>query len=74
MSSNGWCWTCFIRRGRGSGPSEIYATLLDEGVYHYSIRSMYRLLGEHGKFANGVGSCVIIPFTPRIADRNPNEV
>lgn len=28
-------------------PAEIYATLLDEGVYHCSIRTMYRLLTEH---------------------------
>jgi putative transposase len=30
-------------------PTEIYATLLDEGVYHCSIRTMYRLLGQHGE-------------------------
>ncbi len=30
-------------------PAEIYATLLDEGVYHCSIRTMYRLLDQHGE-------------------------
>ncbi len=30
-------------------PAEIYATLLDEGVYHCSIRTMYRLLGQNGE-------------------------
>jgi len=30
-------------------PAEIYATLLDEGAYHCSIRTMYRLLGTHGE-------------------------
>lgn len=30
-------------------PAEVYATLLDEGVYHCSIRTMYRLLAEHGE-------------------------
>ena len=30
-------------------PGEIYATLLDEGVYHCSIRTMYRLLARHGE-------------------------
>ena len=30
-------------------PREIYATLLDEGVYLCSIRTMYRLLDEHGE-------------------------
>ena len=28
-------------------PAEIYATLLDDGVYHCSIRTMCRLLGQH---------------------------
>ena len=28
-------------------PAEIYASLLDEGVYHCSIRTMYRILGQH---------------------------
>ena len=28
-------------------PAEIYATLLDEGAYHCSIRTMYRLLGAN---------------------------
>lgn len=28
-------------------PAEVYATLLDEGVYHCSIRTMYRLLADH---------------------------
>lgn len=28
-------------------PAEVYATLLDEGRYHCSIRTMYRILGQH---------------------------
>src|SRR4029077_10275099 len=28
-------------------PGEVYATLLDEGRYLYSERSMYRILAEH---------------------------
>jgi transposase InsO family protein len=28
-------------------PAEIYASLLDRGVYHCSIRTMYRILAEH---------------------------
>ena len=28
-------------------PAEVYASLLDEGVYHCSIRSMYRILDQH---------------------------
>ena len=30
-------------------PAEIYASLLDEGAYHCSIRTMYRILGQHGE-------------------------
>lgn len=30
-------------------PADVYATLLDEGVYHCSIRTMYRLLAAHGE-------------------------
>jgi putative transposase len=30
-------------------PAEIYATLLDEGVYHCSIRTMYRILDANGE-------------------------
>jgi putative transposase len=30
-------------------PAEVYATLLDEGVYHCSIRAMYRILGANGE-------------------------
>jgi putative transposase len=30
-------------------PAEIYATLLDQGIYHCSIRTMYRILGENGE-------------------------
>jgi putative transposase len=30
-------------------PAAVYATLLDEGEYHCSIRTMYRLLDEHGE-------------------------
>ncbi len=30
-------------------PAEIYATLLDEGIYFCSIRTMYRILGQNGE-------------------------
>ena len=30
-------------------PYEVYATLLDEGIYHCSIRTMYRILDEHAE-------------------------
>jgi putative transposase len=30
-------------------PAEIYASLLDKGIYHCSIRTIYRILGQHGE-------------------------
>ena len=30
-------------------PAEVYATLLDEGIYHCSIRTMYRILDAHNE-------------------------
>jgi putative transposase len=35
------------KRFRDSPPRQVYATLLDEGVYHCSISTMYRILHEH---------------------------
>ena len=32
-------------------PTEVYAALLDEGVYLCSIRTMYRILAAHGEVA-----------------------
>ena len=30
-------------------PAEVYAILLDQGTYHCSIRTMYRILHEHNE-------------------------
>ena len=30
-------------------PAEVYAELLDQGLYHCSIRTMYRILHENGE-------------------------
>src|SRR5205807_2709257 len=30
-------------------PAEVYATLLDHGIYHCSIRTMYRILEQHAE-------------------------
>ena len=30
-------------------PAEVYASLLDQGLYYCSIRTMYRILQEHGE-------------------------
>ena len=36
-------------RFQDRAPAAVYATLLDEGVYHCSMRTMYRLLKEEGE-------------------------
>src|SRR5205807_10544337 len=36
-------------RFQDRSPAAVYATLLDEGEYHCSIRTMYCLLDEHGE-------------------------
>jgi putative transposase len=36
-------------RFQDCSPAAVYATLLDEGQYHCSIRTMYRVLDEHGE-------------------------
>ena len=36
-------------RFRDMAPAEIYATLLDEGCYYCSVRTMYRILSRHGQ-------------------------
>jgi putative transposase len=39
-------------RFQDRSPAAVYATLLDEGQYHCSIRTMYRLLEQRGSPAN----------------------
>jgi putative transposase len=36
-------------------PAEVYATLLDEGVYLASISTMHRVLGAEGEVPSGAG-------------------
>ena len=52
-------------------PAEIYATLLDEGVYHCSIRTMYRILDEHGEVREAPRNCAIPPIKSPNFWRNP---
>jgi putative transposase len=40
----GVCEVLHAERFMDKAPAQVYATLLDEGVYHCSIRTMYRLL------------------------------
>jgi putative transposase len=56
-------------------PTEIYATLLDEGVYRCSIRSMYRLLGQHGEVRERRRQlCYPVYQKPELPAEKPNEV
>jgi putative transposase len=47
-------------------PAEVYATLLDEGVYHCSIRTMYRILDDHQEVRERRDQARILPIA------NPN--
>ena len=41
--------TLHCERFVDKAPAQVWATLLDEGIYHCSIRTMYRILSEHGE-------------------------
>ncbi len=56
-------------------PHEVYATLLDEGIYHCSIRTMYRIL-EQNKEVRERRKQLRHPVyqKPELLARGPNEV
>jgi putative transposase len=56
-------------------PAEIYASLLDEGVYHCSIRTMYRLLDDNGEIRERRRQLRHPAYRkPELLARGPNEV
>lgn len=56
-------------------PAEVYATLLDEGVYHCSIRTMYRLLAEHDEVRERRDQLRHSAYRkPELLAKAPNEV
>jgi transposase InsO family protein len=56
-------------------PAEVYATLLDEGVYHCSIRTMYRLLAEHDEVRERRNQLRHPVYQkPELLAKAPNEV
>jgi transposase InsO family protein len=60
---------------RAQAPAEIYATLLDEGVYHCSIRTMYRILDQHGEIRERrVQLRHPVYSKPELLAEQPNEV
>jgi len=56
-------------------PAEIYAGLLDEGVYHGSVRTMYRLLGQNGEVRERRAQLRHLVYQkPELLAERPNEV
>jgi len=56
-------------------PAEVYACLLDEGVYHCSIRTMYRLLGQNGEVRERRAQLRHPVYQkPELLAERPNEV
>jgi len=56
-------------------PAEIYACLLDEGVYHCSVRTMYRLLGQNGEVRERRAQLRHPTYQkPELLAERPNEV
>jgi putative transposase len=56
-------------------PAEIYATLLDEGLYHCSIRTMYRILRENDEVRERRQQLRHPVYTkPELLAEGPNQV
>ena len=56
-------------------PAEIYASLLDEGVYHCSVRTMYRILGQNGEVRERRAQLRHPTYQkPELLAERPNEV
>jgi len=56
-------------------PHEIYATLLDEGSYFCSIRTMYRILDRHGEVKERRNQLSHPPYRkPELLATGPNQV
>jgi len=63
-------------RFRDSAPREVYASLLEEGVYHGHWRTFYRVLDAHGESRERrAGHTSKQRYaTPRLVARGPNQV
>jgi putative transposase len=55
-------------------PAEIYATLLDEGIYHCSIRTMYRILAAAHEVRERRDQLRHVAPIPQLLATRPNEV
>jgi putative transposase len=62
-------------RFQDCAPASIVATLLDEGIYHCSTRTMYRILGKHSEIRERRAQRKHPVYTkPELLANGPNEV
>ena len=62
-------------RFQNHAPAAVYATLLDEGHYHCSIRTMYRLLKQRGESRERRNQLTHPPYQkPELLATGPNQV
>ena len=62
-------------RFQNSSPAAVYATLLDEGRYHCSIRTMYRILEGEGELRERRDQLVHPAYTkPELLATGPNQL
>ena len=62
-------------RFQDRSPAAVYAMLLDEGEYHCSIRTMYRLLAEHGEVRERRDQLTHPPYQkPELLATAPNQL
>jgi len=62
-------------RFQDCAPREVYATLLDEGQYHCSWRTMYRILGEHDEVRERRNQLRHPAYTrPELLATGPNQL
>src|ERR1019366_1839971 len=62
-------------RFQDRSPAAVYATLLDEGVYHCSLRTMYRLLEQDGETRERRDQLTHPPYQkPELLATAPNQL
>src|SRR6201984_1952237 len=62
-------------RFQDRSPAAVYATLLDEGEYHCSIRTMYRLLDQRGESRERRNQLLHPPYQkPELLATAPNQL
>jgi putative transposase len=62
-------------RFQDRSPAAVYATLLDEGVYHCSLRTMYRLLEQEGETRERRDQLTHPPYQkPELLATAPNQL